>query len=265
MEKSIIDLSPYLRDGEKILFKAHAEKSKSIYLEIALCALFWFLGVAGDCFVIGYANAIKTAGFADLSWFLPVFVILVALHLVPLGTWVISISSKATANSEKWFVLTDKRVICISGAGYMTTSSVYLTDVLSVKASKKYVLIGLSQGRSFKVSEIGEKIEGFSAALERVLDELFAGNVDYGENLPDEQNLSDGDANLEVVAENSDENSDNLSYSVENENVDENSENIENSENTENSENAENSENTEKNTDENSGNSGDNAENVEQN
>lgn len=262
MEKSIIDLSPYLRDGEKILFKAHAEKSKSIYLEIALCALFWFLGVAGDCFVIGYTNAIKAAGFADLSWFLPVFIILVILHLVPLGAWVISISSKATANSEKWFVLTDKRVICISGAGYMTTSSVYLTDVLSVKASKKYVLIGLSQGRSFKVSEIGEKIEGFSAALEKVLDELFAGNVDYGEDLPDEQNLSAGDADLEVGTENSDENSDDLSCDVENENVDENSENSESSES---SKNAESSENAEKNTDKNSENSDDNAESVEQN
>lgn len=255
MEKSIIDLSPYLRDNEKILFKAHAEKSKSIYLEVALCALFWFLGVAGDCFVIGYTNAIKAAGFADLSWFLPVFIILVVLHLVPLGAWVISISSKATANSEKWFVLTDKRVICISGAGYMTTSSVYLTDVLSVKASKKYVLIGLSQGRSFKVSEIGEKIEGFSASLEKVLDELFASNVDYsnadyGEDLPDEQNLSSGDAALEAEEENSDKNSDNVRDNVENENADEN---------------LKNSENAEKSTDENSENLGDNAENGEQN
>lgn len=170
MEKNRIDFSPYLLPGEKTIIKSHALKSKAVYVETGLCVLLWFLTVAGDCFLVGYANFIET--YADNSWFLPFFIALVAVHLVPLGMWIVSLSAKATANSEKRFVLTDKRVISFSGGATAVLSFVNLTDVISVKTSKKYVLITLSQGRYFKISGVSDA-EAFSHALEAELDKLF--------------------------------------------------------------------------------------------
>lgn len=171
MEKNRIDFSPYLLPGEKTIIKSHALKSKAVYVETGLCVLLWFLTVAGDCFLVGYANSIKTY-VKDTGWFLPLFIALVAVHLVPLGMWIVSLSAKATANSEKWFVLTDKRVISFSGGATAVLSFVNLTDVISVKTSKKYVLITLSQGRYFKISGVSDA-EAFSHALEAELDKLF--------------------------------------------------------------------------------------------
>lgn len=205
MEKNRIDLSPYLLSGEKIISKSHALKSKSVYVETGLCLLFWFLTVAGDCFMVGYANYIRTM--SDTSWFLPFFIALVVVHLVPLAMWVVSLSAKSTANSEKWFVLTDRRVICISGGATAVLSFIKLTDVVSVKTSKKYVLITLSQGRYFKISGISDAA-AFSAALEAELDKLFDSHTlsdeqeeQYGQ---EETCGKSGEDSVVIQAENSD-------------------------------------------------------------
>lgn len=200
MEKSRIDLSPYLLPGEKTIIKSHALKSKAVYVETGLCVLLWFLTIAGDCFLVGYAYSIKNMNVVkDIAWFLPIFIALVAVHLVPLGMWIVSLSAKATANSEKWFVLTDMRVISVSGGVPAVLSFVKLSDVIGVKSSKKYVQITLTQGRYFKVFGIENALE-FSDALEAELDKLFdsptvaEGQEELEENAVQAQNAEQGDA-----------------------------------------------------------------------
>ena len=183
MEKSRIDAAQFLLENEKVLLKAHAKKGKGIYIETAFCALFWLLTVAGDCFIVGYANQVKTLT-NQTSWFLPFFIALVVLHLVPLGMWVVSLSSKATANSESWYILTDKRIISLSGGKPMRVEFIELKDVTSVKTAKKYLSAGLEGGRYFKISKIDEIAE-FASLLETQLDRIFDGG--YGENAQNEE------------------------------------------------------------------------------
>lgn len=195
MEKSRIDAAQFLFSGEKILLKAHAQKSKTTYVETAFCILFWFLSVVGDCFMVGYASGIKTA---DMSWFLPFFIVLVFVHLVPLGMWVISLSSKTIANSEKWFFLTDKRIISVSGGKPSRAEFIDLKDVVSVKTAKKYITLGLEGGRYYKIAKIAE-ISEFSKLLEGVLDKIFDSGTETPEAEPEKEVLNNAETENKVA------------------------------------------------------------------
>lgn len=200
MEKNRIDATQFLLGGEKVLLKAHAQKSKGIYVETAFCLLFWLLTVVGDCFMVGYASNIKVGG-VDVSWFLPFFIVLVVLHLVPLGMWVVSLSAKSEANSEKWFVLTDKRIISVTGGKPARAEFVDLKDVTSVKTAKNNITVGLEGGRYYKISGIAETA-AFSKALSGALDEIFG---DVGERERFDELDEGGVTKSEVASEEKDE------------------------------------------------------------
>lgn len=227
MEKSRIDAAQFLFSGEKILLKAHAQKSKTTYVETAFCLLFWFLTVAGDCFIVGYANQIKTL-VNSTGWFLPFFIALVFLHLVPLGMWVISLSSKTIANSEKWFFLTDKRIISVAGGKPSRAEFIDLKDVVSVKTAKKYITLGLEGGRYYKIAKIAE-ISEFSKLLEGVLDKIFDSGTETPEAEPEKEVLNNAETENKVAPQETIKQAENASE--ENINNADNIDNIDNKEN----------------------------------
>lgn len=168
--KRRIDVTPYLAEGENVVMKSYAMQSKSRYVELAVNLLLTAITVVGDCFILGVLIGAKDT-FKNTAWALPLLIILFAVHVTALVMWLAGIIKKLSDKSERWFVLTDKRIIIVRSGFPSGAEFIDLKDITSVKFEENKIT--LFAGEERLVLSNPERAAEFSSALENRLDEIF--------------------------------------------------------------------------------------------
>ena len=149
------DESPFLQAGEKTVHKAHAPKSRSLIVEMVFCYLFWILSLSGGCFVI--SAGIGMTQYETLeSGYILIVILLLFINLVPFGFWLAHIFKNIYKRSERWYVLTDKRLLTVTENKPTVVTVLNLSEVTEVTASKKtiYITAGETRAKITGVSDI---------------------------------------------------------------------------------------------------------------
>lgn len=168
--KRRIDVTPYLAEGESVVKKSYALQSKARYAELAVNLLLTAITVVGDCFILGVLIGAKDT-FKNTAWALPLLIILFAIHVTALVMWLAGIIKKLSDKSERWFVLTDKRIIIVRSGFPSGAEFIDLKDITSVKFEENKITLFSGEERIALANP--ENCGEFAAGLEKKLDEIF--------------------------------------------------------------------------------------------
>lgn len=168
--KRRIDVTPYLAEGESVVKKSYALQSKARYAELAVNLLLTAITVVGDCFILGVLIGAKDT-FKNTAWALPLLIILFAIHVTALVMWLAGIIKKLSDKSERWFVLTDKRIIIVRSGFPSGAEFIDLKDITSVKFEENKITLFAGEERIALANP--ENCGEFAAELEKKLDEIF--------------------------------------------------------------------------------------------
>ncbi len=149
------DESPFLQAGEKTVHKAHAPKSRSLIIEMVFCYLFWILSLSGGCFVI--SAGIGMTQYETLkSGYIFIVILLLFINLVPFGFWLAHIFKNIFKRAERWYVLTDKRLLTVTENKPTIVTVINLSEITEVTASKKtiYITAGETRAKIIGVTDI---------------------------------------------------------------------------------------------------------------
>lgn len=158
-----MDPTPYLNEGESVVLKAHATKNKLATLEVLLCYAFWILTICGDCFVIAAAFGMKQYD-ALQSGYLAIVLPLFVVHLVPFVFWVVYSIRKMNQKSDKWYALTEKRLLIVQDKKPTAVTFVELSDITALSSNRKSITIYMNEER-VKLDGL-EDVVAFSDRLE---------------------------------------------------------------------------------------------------
>lgn len=168
--KRRIDVTPYLAEGENVVMKSYAMQSKSRYVELAVNLLLTAITVVGDCFILGVLIGAKDT-FKNTAWALPLLIILFAVHVTALVMWLAGVIKKLSDKSERWFVLTDKRIIIVRSGFPSGAEFIDLKDITSVKFEENKITLFSGEERIALANP--ENCGEFASELEKKLDEIF--------------------------------------------------------------------------------------------
>ena len=129
---SVKKIENLLTNGENIIWHGKPKRFAFIFNKCAFMfpiALLWFLF---DFFFI-YMMA-KSGAFSavDSVWFIVFVIGFFVLHLFPVWTWVYNVMTAGKRWDNTEYVLTDKRIIIITGFVNLNVDSVFYTDVSNV-------------------------------------------------------------------------------------------------------------------------------------
>ena len=149
MQIKKLDATPYLLEGEKVELKITATPSKSNLIQTILCYAFWLLVLASDCFMIGSISVLKESYAKDYVSFvlMPIIIISTILHVVPFVFWFLSIMQSKQKKENKWYALTNKRILIMSGNRPVNVTFINLDDITSFKQNKDSINIALGEDR----------------------------------------------------------------------------------------------------------------------
>lgn len=141
-----MDPTPYLIGGESVILKAHAKTNKIAALEVGLCYVIWLLTICGDCFIIAAAFGMKQ--YETLrSGYLAIVIALFVVHLVPFVFWVLYSIRKMTQRSEKWYALTEKRLLIVQDKKPISVTFVELSEITAISNGKDSIVLYLNEER----------------------------------------------------------------------------------------------------------------------
>lgn len=140
MSKKIMDFTPYLQGGERVLTKQRSERGNGVFIELALCFTLWLVCVACDCFFFGAMTKIRETTKVSNSY-LFVLVPSVVIHVVPFAAWMFAILKKLSPHDEKWYAVTDRRIAVVSGVKPISVSFLNLADVTSILLGSNKVTV----------------------------------------------------------------------------------------------------------------------------
>lgn len=163
MEKRKLDYSPYAAEGEQVVLKTRAKAGSGIFVELAVCFTLWLLTLAGDCFLIGAAYVLKNQ-IKVTAYYLIVFGIGVAVHIVPFAAWLASALKRYRDKSDKWFALTDKRIAIINDGKPATVTYIFLSDVTAMSHDANTITLYSGEDK-IKIKQI-ENLEQFAQKIE---------------------------------------------------------------------------------------------------
>lgn len=182
--KRRIDAAPYLSEGERVIEKSFALPSKARYAEVTVALLLFAFCIVGDCFILGVLIGAKE-NFKNAGWAMPLLIVLFAVHLAAFVMWFAAIMKGLADKADRWYVLTDKRILILSSGFPAGAHFISLKDITSVKFDGDKITVYSGEER-LTLSHV-ENCGAFAASLENRLDEIF-----------DEQKQSDAEAD-EVV------------------------------------------------------------------
>lgn len=139
-----MDPTPYLLDGESVILKAHAKQDKLATIEVILSYLILFLTIIGDGFIIGIALIIKELKIRE-SGYVAFLIVLFIVHIIPFIFWFVYSIKKLKQKSDKWYALTEKRVLIIQDKKPISVTYVLLDDVTAVANGKSSVTLYMDE------------------------------------------------------------------------------------------------------------------------
>lgn len=140
MSKKIMDFTPYLQGGERVLAKQRSERGNGVFIELALCFTLWLVCIACDCFFFGAMTKIRETTKVSNSY-LFVLVPSVVIHIVPFAAWMFAVLKKLSPHDEKWYAVTDRRIAVVSGVKPVSVSFLNLADVTSIALGSNKVIV----------------------------------------------------------------------------------------------------------------------------
>ena len=161
-----MDPTPYLTEGESVILKAHAKKDKLAVIEVILSYLILFLTIIGDGFIIGIALIIKELKIRE-SGYIAFLIILFVVHIIPFIFWFVYSIKKLKQKSDKWYALTQKRVLIIQDKKPISVTYVNLDDVTAVENGRSSIILHMDEER-VRLHGI-EDVTAFSDRIEMLI------------------------------------------------------------------------------------------------
>ena len=145
MEIKRLDASPFLLDGEKVEVKITTKKSNFNLVQTVLCYVTWLLTLVGDVFLLGMTKTLSESLQNVTTFLLPILIVLLVVHFVPFGFWLVFILQGRQKQNEKWYAITNKRILIIEGDSIKNVSFINLNDVTSFKTGKNSVNLAVGK------------------------------------------------------------------------------------------------------------------------
>ena len=169
MEIKRLDASPFLLDGEKVEVKITTKKSNFNFVQTVLCYVTWLLTLVGDVFLLGMTKTLSESLQNVTTFLLPILIVLLVVHFVPFGFWLVFILQGRQKQNEKWYAITNKRILIIEGDSIKNVSFINLNDVTSFKTGKNSV--NLAVGKEYITLGGIEKPELITEKLAKVFND----------------------------------------------------------------------------------------------
>ncbi len=145
MQKRRLDATPFLSSEETLELKIDAKSSKFNLVQAIICYISWLVVLAGDCFLIGMSSALKKSVDNVDAMLFPIVIILLVVHLVPFCFWLVHIMRNKKDGENKWYAITNKRILIISGTKTVNVTYVDLDEIDSFKLNKNSVTLSLGE------------------------------------------------------------------------------------------------------------------------
>ena len=145
MEIKRLDASPYLLDGEKVEVKITTKKSNFNFIQTIICYVTWLLTLVGDVFLLGMTKTLSESLQNVTTFLLPILILLLVVHFVPFGFWLVFILQGKQKQNEKWYAVTNKRILVIEGDSIKNVTFINLNDVTSFKTGKNSINLAVGK------------------------------------------------------------------------------------------------------------------------
>ena len=145
MEIKRLDASPFLLDGEKVEVKITAKKSNFNFIQTIICYVTWLLTLVGDVFLLGMTKTLSESLQNVTTFLLPILIVLLVVHFVPFGFWLVFILQGKQKQNEKWYAVTNKRILVIEGDSIKNVTFINLNDVTSFKTGKNSINLAVGK------------------------------------------------------------------------------------------------------------------------
>ena len=145
MEIKRLDASPFLLDGEKVEVKITAKKSNFNFIQTIICYVTWLLTLVGDVFLLGMTKTLSESLQNVTTFLLPILIVLLVVHFVPFGFWLVFILQGKQKQNEKWYAVTNKRILVIEGDSINNVTFINLNDVTSFKTGKNSINLAVGK------------------------------------------------------------------------------------------------------------------------
>ena len=145
MEIKRLDASPFLLDGEKVEVKITTKKSNFNFIQTIICYVTWLLTLVGDVFLLGMTKTLSESLQNVTTFLLPILIVLLVVHFVPFGFWLVFILQGKQKQNEKWYAVTNKRILVIEGDSIKNVTFINLNDVTSFKTGKNSINLAVGK------------------------------------------------------------------------------------------------------------------------
>ena len=145
MEIKRLDASPFLLDGEKVEVKITTKKSNFNFIQTIICYVTWLLTLVGDVFLLGMTKTLSESLQNVTTFLLPILILLLVVHFVPFGFWLVFILQGKQKQNEKWYAVTNKRILVIEGDSIKNVTFINLNDVTSFKTGKNSINLAVGK------------------------------------------------------------------------------------------------------------------------
>ena len=145
MEIKRLDASPFLLDGEKVEVKITTKKSNFNFIQTIICYVTWLLTLVGDVFLLGMTKTLSESLQNVTTFLLPILIALLVVHFVPFGFWLVFILQGKQKQNEKWYAVTNKRILVIEGDSIKNVTFINLNDVTSFKTGKNSINLAVGK------------------------------------------------------------------------------------------------------------------------
>lgn len=198
MEIKRLDASPFLLDGEKVEVKITTKKSNFNFIQTIICYVTWLLTLVGDVFLLGMTKTLSESLQNVTTFLLPILIVLLVVHFVPFGFWLVFILQGKQKQNEKWYAVTNKRILVIEGDSIKNVTFINLNDVTSFKTGKNS--INLAVGKTDITLGCIDNPEQIAQKLAQVFSD---NSEEEALPIPEEVGTADKEAFISKPAENS--------------------------------------------------------------
>lgn len=176
-----LDATPYLMEGETLVYKCQSKQNSLSLLQSVLCYGLWLLTLAADAFLIGVSNTLRESLRNVSKVLMPIVIIALVIHLVPFAFWLFNVLKAKQINENKWYALTNKRILIITGTQPTTVTYINLTDVTSFLVDKNNINLAIGEER------INLKGLQDPAPIEQALTAVFEGEKKEEKSVSEEE------------------------------------------------------------------------------
>ncbi len=145
MEIKRLDATPYLTAGEIVQYKTSAKQSKLNTVQLVLCWLLALIVVAGDSFLIAMTYALNEQVSNVNTFLMPLEIALTVMHLLPFVFWIGNVFIFSKNKGDKWYALTNRRVLILQGVKPVSVSFVNISEISSFKVGKRSLTLLLGE------------------------------------------------------------------------------------------------------------------------